>query len=193
MLTENTKVREGLANGTQARVEKIILKQGTVIKNVSVDGGILVKGVLASDVSSVTLRHCNDRILPATFTMSPKQFTFRARIAKPESLRTKPNEKEFVSMRATQLPFVINNATTGHKLQGSGVDSLFVHSWSYVTNWVYVMLSRVKTRRGLHIRKHLSKDLSKYKMPDNLKRMIRAFKDKAPEYWSDDVYADLFS
>jgi hypothetical protein len=29
-------------------------------------------------------------------------------------------------MKATQLPRLVNNATTGHKLQGSSVDSLFV-------------------------------------------------------------------
>ena len=51
-------------------------------------------------------------------------------------------------MQATQVPILINNATTGHKLQGSSVDSLFVHNWSYVTIWVYVMLSRVRTRAG---------------------------------------------
>ena len=64
-------------------------------------------------------------------------------------------------MKAMQLPMVVNNATTGHKLQGSGVDCLFVHNWSYVTNWVYVVLSRVKTRAGLFCRKPISTDLRK--------------------------------
>ena len=41
-----------------------------------------------------------------------------------------------------------------HKLQGSGVNNLFVHNWSYVTNWVYIMLSRVKTQAGLFSRKN---------------------------------------
>jgi len=37
-------------------------------------------------------------------------------------------------MKATQLPVVVNNATTGHKLQGIGIVCLFVHNWSYVRN-----------------------------------------------------------
>jgi hypothetical protein len=32
------------------------------------------------------------------------------------------------------LPVVSNNATTGHKLQGSSVDSIFVHNWIYEKN-----------------------------------------------------------
>jgi hypothetical protein len=32
---------------------------------------------------------------------------------------------EWVSMKSVQLPVLINNATTGHKLQGSGVEELF--------------------------------------------------------------------
>ena len=75
-------------------------------------------------------------------------------------------------MKAVQVPVIINNATTGHKLQGSGVDSLFVHSWSYVTNWVYIMLSHVKMCLGLFARQKLSKNLSKYAVPEALQMMI---------------------
>jgi ATP-dependent DNA helicase PIF1 len=192
MLTENTKVTEGLANGTQATIQKITLKHGVTPKSVSVHGVGRVKAVLASEVESVTLRHCNDRITPATFKLKPTKYTFRARVLKPQSLREKDDDREIISMKAVQLPFVINNATTGHKLQGSGVDTLFVHSWSYVTNWVYVMLSRVKTKKGLYMRQKLKRDLSKYKMPDNLKRMINSFKTKAPHYWTDEEYDTMF-
>ena len=105
----------------------------------------------------------------------------------------KGDERELLQMKATQPAFVINNATTGHKLQGSGVDSLFVHNWSYVTNWVYVMLSRVKTRQGLFCRKPLSKDLSKYAVPEALRNMIERFRTRAPTYWSDEEYEELLN
>ena len=95
-------------------------------------------------------------------------------------------------MKATQLPLLINNATTGHKLQGTGVDALFVHNWSYVTNWVYVMLSRVQTHAGLFARQKLSNDLSKYDVPLALQRMLQQFQSKAPTYWTEDKYEDLF-
>ena len=150
--------------------------------------------VRTSQVSYIVLRHCNDRIQPpATFSLQPKRQTFKAKILKPRPLQVKGNERELLQMKATQLPVLINNVTTGHKLQGSGVDSLFVHNWSYVTNWVYVMLSRVKTRAGLFCRKELSKDLQKYAVPQALQSMLHCFRSKAPTYWSDEQYEEIFN
>ena len=31
-------------------------------------------------------------------------------------------------MKSLQIPLLVNNATTGHKLQESGVDSLYVYN-----------------------------------------------------------------
>ena len=93
------------------------------------------------------------------------------------------NERETVKMRGTQLPVIINNASTGHKLQGTGVDNLFVHNWQYQTNWPYVMLSRVKTKSGLFCCKALKKDFNKYEVPAPLQRMLTKFRRKAPNYY----------
>jgi hypothetical protein len=96
-------------------------------------------------------------------------------------------------MRAFQIPILVNNATTGHKLQGSGVDALFVHSWSYVANWVYVMLSRVKTLQGLYLRQPLNTDIRKYKMSTKLCTMIDSFRrNHTPSIWTDYEYANMF-
>jgi len=95
-------------------------------------------------------------------------------------------------MKAVQLPVIINYATTGHKLQGSGVDNVFVHRWSYATNWAYVMLSCVKTKKGLFMRKPLSKDLRHYAVvPLALTRMLNRFRRSSPTYWSNEQYAEL--
>ena len=96
-----------------------------------------------------------------------------------------------MKMSGIQLPILINNATTGHKLQGSGVNEIFVHNWSYVKNWVYVILSRVKTKMGLYTRQKLSTDLTKYEVPITLQRMITSFKDRQPTYFSDDEYHEI--
>ena len=95
-------------------------------------------------------------------------------------------------MKAKQLPVIINNATTGHKLQGSGVKSVFVHTWSYTTNWAYVMLSRVKTKNGLFMRRPISKDLRRCSVPPALVRMLNRFRRCSPTYWSDEQYEELF-
>ena len=104
-------------------------------------------------------------------------------------------DTELFYMKATQFQIIVNNATTGHKLQGSGVENLFVHNWYYVTNWVYVILSRVKTRSGLFLRNKLDNSLSKYSVPKKLTTMISKLKDNTPSFRTteqDDITFDFF-
>ena len=55
-------------------------------------------------------------------------------------------------MKITQFGVNSNIATTGHKLQGTSKDQLIVASWNYsCPNWVYVVLSRVRTLKGLFL------------------------------------------
>ena len=56
----------------------------------------------------------------------------------------------------TQIPVNPNIATTGHKLQGISKNTLIVNNWDYkCANWVYVVLSRVRTRNGLFLMRPL--------------------------------------
>ena len=55
----------------------------------------------------------------------------------------KEDKCEMVKMKATQLPVISNQATTGHKLQGASINQLFVNNWNYTTNWPYVVLSQL--------------------------------------------------
>jgi hypothetical protein len=140
----------------------------------------------------VELEHFNTRISPQIFKVISKCHTFKARIPKPKILQTTQTDTtDWIEMRATQIPILVNNATTGHKLQGSGVDSLFVHNWSYVTNWVYTMLSRVKELNGLFARKLLSEDISKYAVPASLKRMIMKFSTLSQSTFTDTEYSTI--
>ena len=70
----------------------------------------------------------------------------------------------------TQIPVNSNVATTGHKhkLQGMSKDTLIVSEWDYrCANWVYVVLSRVRTRKGLFLTKPL--DLERdFNVPESL-------------------------
>ena len=81
------------------------------------------------------------------YVLESKPFSFMASILKPKVLREKGSNPEAITMRANQVPLLINNVTTVHKLQWSAVDALFVHGCHYATNWVYVILSRVKTMK----------------------------------------------
>jgi hypothetical protein len=111
-------------------------------------------------------------------------------------------------MKGRQVAFVSNTATTGQKLQGATLESIFVNDWRYDKNWAYVVLSRVTTMcggeapndsatprtKGLFIRQPLSEDLTKYEASPRLKQMLRKFKaEKSPETLSEEDYAQLTS
>ena len=192
MLPTNSDVRQGKANGSQATFQKLVMKPNTTVHTVLLSNEVPVKAVFASDVDCIVLKHSNKRVSPQLFHLKPQKYTFKVKILKPASLQTKGNERELIRMKAVQLPVIVNNATTGHKLQGSGVDSVFVHSWSYTTNWAYVMLSRVKTKKGLYMRKPISKDLRLYAVPPALVRMLDRFRQYSPTFWNEEEYNTLF-
>ena len=155
-------------------------------------GNIPMKAVYASQVLSLKLLHTNQKIIPQTFLVKPKEWYFNANILKPRALQVKDDDHETLKMKATQLPVISNHATTGHKLQGTSVDELFIHSWSYTMNWPYVVLSRLRTSEGLFIRKKLDANLSKYEVPQKLRTMTQWLKRKAPSLWREQDYRDIF-
>ena len=72
------------------------------------------------------------------------------------------------------------------------MDDILVYEWKYITNWPYVVMSRVKTMNGLHIREPLDEfDLTKYAVPEELKRKLLAFKALEPEYVDETEYDDI--
>ena len=88
------------------------------------------------------------------------------------------SERFTLHLKATQIPLISNNATTGHKLQGSSVDILYVPSWNYCLNWPYVVISRVRTLQGLFLGKPLD-SLKDYSVPESLTRMLNLLTTKA--------------
>ena len=54
--------------------------------------------------------------------------------------------KHKVKVNVVQCAVNSNNATTGHKLQVVSLNQMEVGSWNYSTpNWIYFVLSRVRT------------------------------------------------
>jgi hypothetical protein len=141
MLPCNKNVEQGQVNGTQVTLEKVVLKAGVTPQVVCIGENIPVMAVHASEVAHVVVKHCNNSVQLQEFSLQPKKCTFKGKLPKPITFQEKEGDCESIKMKATQLPVLVNNATTGHKLQGSGIDKLFLHNWSYVTNWPYVMLS----------------------------------------------------
>ena len=192
MLPSNIDVKNGLANGTRALVNKVVLKAGQQTESVFY-AGIRIKSVLASQVDYVELRYEKPPADSEFFRVSPQSQLFSAELPIPEALQTEPDERQLARMKATQLPLLVNNATTGHKLQGATIDSLFVHCWRYDKNWAYVVLSRVRTLEGLFLREPIKYDRKKFAVPTKLKIMMRQFRKKTPRELSYDDYRQLIA
>ena len=80
------------------------------------------------------------------------------------------------------MPVNCNIATTGHELQEMSNDALIVNSWGYgFENWVYVVLSRVRTRSGLFLNKKLNLK-KKFKVPENLLNFEVRMKERERQY-----------
>lgn len=135
-----------------------------------------MKAVFASSVKCARLLHENTNIRPQLFELNPKSCTFLAKM----SLDPGSISKDCLKMQGTQLPFVSNSATTGHKLQGATKQQLFVHEWNYKKNWPYVVISRATTMEGLYFRNPLSEDLSKYACPPELLEKLDRLRNRCP-------------
>ena len=100
------------------------------------------------------------------FCVTPVKLTASVEVTLDDSVSI-PRKLTGVSM--FQLPLNMNDATTGHKLQGMSKDELVVGAWSFLPNWIYVVLSRVRTLKGLFLLKPLPLDcLEKLAVPREL-------------------------
>ena len=178
MLTSNDNVRGGKANGTRALVENVLLKCGENHFDLNL-GRCTVPAVFASQIEHVRLRHENPSVRPQRFALEPRKYSVYAFFPKPGSTSTAKINKDRMEMKFNQLPIISNTATTGHKLQGSSVDCIFVQSWNYKDNWPYVVLSRVRTIDGLFLREPLSYDLKRYAMSPKLVKFVERFRAKS--------------
>ena len=147
--------------------------------------GTTVQGAYASQVEYILVEHENKSISPRRFKVVGREWQFKCAM--------KLGDEEVVTdMKGFQFPIISNSCTTGHKLQGSGLDELYVNDWLCEANWVYVILSRVRTLNGLYLQHPLSEDLSKYAKPPEMKAMLKHFRDTvAVSTLSDREYDNL--
>ena len=192
MLVFNNNVKRGDTNGTTVTLISICLEPNIILIQILISM-LPVKAVYTSQVVSIVLKHNNSKILPNTFQLEPIEFCIATRILKPKLLRMKEDDHDMVKMKATQLPVISNQATTGHKLQGASINQLFVNNWNYTTNWPYVVLSQLRSSEGLYLRNKLSRDLTKYAMLWELQKMIQRLEKTAPTFWTQEQYEDLFN
>ena len=154
MINKNIDVEKSIANGAMCTFKSVVLKNGYEDCDVLNIDGYYVRCVSADKVQfiEVVLQEGDTRKilkLEAESTSALASFPCPGPFDS-EITSSTPRRKKKIQL--TQFPFNIANARTVHKLQGRSIENLLVSTWSYTTNWVYVVLSRVRTSNGLFVR-----------------------------------------
>jgi hypothetical protein len=102
-----------MANGTTCLLESVRLIQGADVEPMTLDG-FWVNSVRMSDVESIQCKF-DGGFRSGVFTLKPKTQTCTMQM--PCTL-VPGRDHMSVTNTMTQFPFLINKATTGHKLQG---------------------------------------------------------------------------
>ena len=188
MYTENSDVANGQANGSRVTLKSVNIKNGETPMVVELACGTKVHAYYASQVRSLTVRHEDDDICPPEFDVASTTYSFTAKLQVYEETRK-------TLMKGNQFCLISNGVTTGHKLQGCTLFWLAVFEYFYGQNWVYVILSRVRTLEGLYLSKPLDHDLEKYRMSRFMKKMIHDFQERIglqiPTPQEYQIYMDL--
>ena len=161
MCNSNDNLKEhGTGNGTQARLVEVRLKANPASYGCEVWDGRKVWTVCASDVEYVKFEHYPRKgESPRFFRLVPKKVSAVAQVLPHD----RADQTVPMKCNVTQLPVNASDAITGHKLQGLTKDNVIVCSWNKTTNWIYVVLSRVRTLKGLYLFRKLK--LSDIKHP----------------------------
>ena len=158
----------GIANGTQARLHSIILKNSAQVRAITLEGNKQVHAVYADEVDTLIFKHTNINWASAEtfpclplgcFPIVPISNNILCRLGK---------DKKLCSLRARQFPCANALIMTGHKIQGQTVDSIILgdvskHHQYGSTGWIYVILSRVRSIQGLITLIRLTEDPKKFK------------------------------
>ena len=177
MLVSNDDVANGHANGTRVRLEKIVLEDTGAVTSMKFDGPECNVTEAANVLQVICTQEGNpDKVME----IEPKDMTCAVRAPLPRHLAGPTDATIRFKVSLRQLPFLANNATTGHKLQGQTKESLVMSVWSKRKNWNCVALSRVKTRAGLCLVQELpcSTDFS---MSGELRAMLAKLKERRPD------------
>jgi hypothetical protein len=191
MLTENTDVANGEANGTLCYLDEIRMNVGTRESHFDIMNmdGYYVRTMDASRVHSLVCRAATN---PDKIIIVEPDIKY-CKVNMPIELVRGVIQRAYVRMRMIRFPVLVNNATTGHKLQGQTKDALCAGEWHYGNNWVYVVLSRVKSLSGLFLCTPLdpTKD---YSRDARLSTMLRNFRQRAPKAYNeeDDRYSKSY-
>ena len=153
MCITNDNLDQGRGNGTLCKCLRAKLKRNGQERKWKNWDGKKVWTVSIDSVEWIELEHYPPPHgnKAQTFKLTPQEFSATIKFPLNQDINI-----TLGNATVTQFPVNSNIATTGHKLQGMSKDMIIINSWNYrCTNWVYVVLSRVRTRKGLFLIKPL--------------------------------------
>ncbi len=164
-----------------------INKTGTMIQlQAEIDQLRSTLDTLPQTNRAVTNEQVQSHLESLTNTLSTEMNNHKFKLD-PETFSTSVSVKEYDTSITTnyqckmkQIPANINDATTGHKLQGMSKDVIIVALWqtkSMFKNWEYVVLSHVRTLSGLYLVEPID-IIKSFEPSDELKRYIKHAKKK---------------
>ena len=176
MFVSNDDVPNGHANGTRVLLKSIVLNPGCTSDTITIQGQ-QCQSVEAHSVQHLvcTLDGNDSKI----FHVTPKTTTCYVKAPLPNHFGATTDATITFKICMTQFPVLVNNATTGHKLQGQTKENLVISVWSKKKNWNYVALSRVTKRQGLYLVSPLPHDVD-FSMSRELVQMLQTLKTKRP-------------
>ena len=113
--------------------------------------GYKVRTVSAADVEYILCEHWEGKKDIHGNILPPKKFKVYLEKSSAAMTINMHGINVTTPIKIHQFGLLNNIATTGHKLQGMSKDRLIVTSWCFKSNWVYVVLSRVRTLDGLYL------------------------------------------
>ena len=145
IINSNNNLDQNVGNGSLCFLKKVKLKENCTPYKKKYNG-YWVRCVRASDVEFILLHKNHEgkkEKKPVVVKIQPVKTTVNIKLRNLGSTVMK-------SQKIEQLDVLSGSASTGHKLQGQSKDALIVVDWTYkIDNWIYVVLSRVRTMNGI--------------------------------------------
>jgi hypothetical protein len=157
MVSEYKDIKQQVVKGVTGKFVGLALKPGHSLRE-EIWSGYKVNVIDADEVEHVICERIrkDDKDSVRHFTLPTKKFSVHVKIP----MNANSQHITLDDLEIVQFPMNLDEATTGHKLQGMTKSVLDIADYNYGENWIYVAMSRVRTSKGLFLFKRLNR--SKY-------------------------------
>ena len=125
MITTNSDVSKGVANGTNATLEDICLRDSATIRISKLDDGSFTHAVYAEDVLCLVFKHTASGWSEVSLYPGLEKGCFPI-IASKNGVKCRLGTSATFQVQVTQFPCVLSVVLTGHKVQGKTLGAIIL-------------------------------------------------------------------